>query len=83
MPQLEFDGSIAICAARSLPASFGTCWIERTGGESVVMKWSRRIETTVVAAELAHDGFLARCTLRVGRQIRWTRAGNTRVAACQ
>jgi len=48
----------------------------------VAMKWSLRVETTVVAAELAHDGFLARCTFRVGRQIRWTRAAATpRVAA--
>ena len=81
MPQLEFDRSIAICAARSLPAGFGTCWIERPGG-SVVMQWSRRVEAPVLAAELAHDGFFARCTFRVGRQIRRTRAAATpRVAA--
>lgn len=83
MPQLEFDGSIAICAARSLPASFGKCWIERTGGEC---------GDEVVAPRRDNSGCRRAGTRRLPRSMHVPRGstdpldagrGNTRVAACQ
>ena len=47
--------------------------LDRTRGESVVGKWSCRVEAAWRAAKLGRDGFLNRCTFRVSRLIRWTR----------
>jgi hypothetical protein len=67
--------------------SRGPChMLDRTHGESVVRKWSRRVEASLRAAKLGRDGFLIRCTFRVSRLIRWTRVAeirSTRVAAYQ
>jgi hypothetical protein len=59
--------------------------LDRTHGESVVRKWSRRVEAAL-PAKLRRDGFLIRCTFRVSRLIRWTRVAeisSARVAAYQ
>jgi hypothetical protein len=77
------DRPIAIYVARAFPRAY---MLDRTHGESVVRKWSRRVEASLRAAKLGRDGFLIRCTFRVSRLIRWTRVAeisSTRVAAYQ
>jgi hypothetical protein len=60
--QWELADQIAIWAVRSLPG-LAYCWIERTG-EHMVSKQPRRVEASLLAANVGHDGFLTECTFR-------------------
>jgi hypothetical protein len=83
VPQLEFNGSIAICASRSPSTGVRGGCVERKG-ERALRQGSRRVETARLAAKLRHDGFLVGCTFRVSRLTRGSRKSATaRVAAGQ
>src|SRR5215831_11966444 len=48
---------------RQPATSFKTHWIERTG-EHMVRKQLRRVEASLLAGSVRHDGFLTGCTFR-------------------
>jgi hypothetical protein len=81
VPQLEFDETVATCAARNLLRRARGLFALNGKGECAVRQGSCRVETAQLAVKRRYDGSLTGLTLRVSPDQRSWQSATACVAA--